>query len=171
MEEGSVHGDLMIIAHEQSAKVAQPGEGAFDLPARAVAAQSAPVVERGFAPSPAMRTDEQDAALEQPPAQGIAVVSAVGDDAQWSLVRAAATTARDRDLRQRAFGQGHFPRAGRDQLASQRNTLAVDHHHPLRAFAPLGFANSEAPFLAGAKLPSRKLSLQSSLPRWSSSDR
>jgi hypothetical protein len=56
-------------------------------------------------------------------------------------------------------------------LASQRNTFAVDHHHPLRAFAPLGFANPEAPFLAGAKLPSKKLSLQSSRPPWSSSER
>jgi hypothetical protein len=49
--------------------------------------------------------------------------------------------------------------------------LAVDHHHPLRAFAPLGFADAKAPFLAGAKLPSRKLSLQSSLPLRSSSER
>jgi hypothetical protein len=49
--------------------------------------------------------------------------------------------------------------------------LAVDHHHPLRAFAPLGFADAVAPFLAGAKLPSTKLSLQSNWPRASSSAR
>jgi hypothetical protein len=67
MEEALIQGDLMFITHEQSAKVAQPSEGAFDLPAIAVAAQSAPVVERGFAPPPTMRTDEQDAALEQSP--------------------------------------------------------------------------------------------------------
>jgi hypothetical protein len=50
---------------------------------------------------------------------------------------------------------------------SQRNTLTVDHHHPLRAFPPLGFANPGPPFLAGAKLPSAKASLQSNCPRWS----
>jgi hypothetical protein len=56
-------------------------------------------------------------------------------------------------------------------LASQRNTLAVDHHHPLRPLAPLGLSDGVAPFLAGAKLPSRKLSLQSRRPPSSSSDR
>jgi hypothetical protein len=45
------------------------------------------------------------------------------------------------------------------KVVSQRKTLAVDHHHPLRALAPLGFADSVAPFLAGAKLPSRNDSL------------
>jgi hypothetical protein len=51
------------------------------------------------------------------------------------------------------------------KVVSQRNTLAVDHHHPLRPLAPLGFSNSAAPFLAGAKLPSRNDSLQSNCLR------
>jgi hypothetical protein len=46
--------------------------------------------------------------------------------------------------------------------------VAVDHHHPLRAFAPLGFADAGPPFFAGAKLPSAKASDQSSWP-WLSS--
>jgi hypothetical protein len=62
-------------------------------------------------------------------------------------------------------------RGCRTKVLSQRKTLAVDHHHPLRALAPLGFADAAAPFLAGAKLPSTKLSLQSSWPRASSSAR
>jgi len=159
----------MVIAHQQSAKVAQPSEGALYFPTLAVAAQSTPVVERGFAAPPAMRTDEEHTALEQSPAQGIAVVTPVGNDPQWSLLWSAPARAWHSNPRQRAFRQGHFPRTGRDQLASQRNTLAVDHHHPLRAFAPLGFADALAPFLAGAKLPSRNDSLQSNLPRWSKS--
>jgi hypothetical protein len=72
---------------------------------------------------------------------------------------------------QRWLGQSHFPRTGRLQFASQRNTFAVDHHHPLRAFAALGFADAGAPFLAGAKLPSRNDSLQSRRPFWSNSER
>src|SRR5207249_12024566 len=48
---------------------------------------------------------------------------------------------------------------------------AVDHHHPLRALASLGFSDSSAPFLAGAKLPSRKDSLHCSCFRWLSSAR
>jgi hypothetical protein len=56
-------------------------------------------------------------------------------------------------------------------VVSQRKTFAVDHHHPLRALAPLGFADTCAPFFAGAKLPSAKASLQSNWPRSSSSAR
>jgi hypothetical protein len=39
------------------------------------------------------------------------------------------------------------------KVVSQRKTAAVDHHHPLRPLAPLGFSDSAAPFFAGAKLP------------------
>jgi hypothetical protein len=45
------------------------------------------------------------------------------------------------------------------KVVSQRKTAAVDHHHPLRPLAPLGFSDSAAPFFAGAKLPSRNDSL------------
>jgi len=169
MEEGSIHGDLVIIANQQSPEVAQPGKGAFDFPTVAVAAQCASIVERRFAASAAMRTDKQYSPVEKPLAQRVAVVGPVGNHSQWSFPGASSSTTRHRDAIQRAFGQCHFPRAGRDQLASQRNTLAVDHHHPLRALAALGFADALAPFLAGAKLPSRNDSLQSNLPRWSSS--
>jgi hypothetical protein len=42
--------------------------------------------------------------------------------------------------------------------------LTVDQYHPLRSLAALGFADGSAPFLAGAKLPSRKASSHRSNP-------
>jgi hypothetical protein len=54
---------------------------------------------------------------------------------------------------------------------SQRNTAAVDHHHPLRPLAPLGLSDCGAPFLAGAKLPSMKDSLHFNCCRSFSSPR
>lgn len=170
MEESLVDFKMIIIAYEQTAEVAEPGEGALDFPAVAIAAQSSPVVEGRFAAPAAVRRDQENAPLQQSPPQRIAVVSAIGDNAQGTCPRPASLL-RHGDLGQSAFGQLHFGRTGAAQLDSQRNTRAVDHHHPLRAFAPLGFADAAAPFLAGAKLPSRKLSLQSSLWRWSSSER
>ena len=170
MEEGLVDLKVIIITNQQTTKVAQPGEGALDFPAIAITPQGSSVVERGFATAAPVRRDQENAPLQQSPAQWVAVVSAIGDDAQGPLSWSPPFL-RHRDLGQGAFGQFYFRRAGAAQLDSQRNTRAVDHHHPLRAFAPLGFADAEAPFLAGAKLPSRKLSLQSSLWRWSSSQR
>jgi len=171
MEKGSIHGDVMIIAHQQPPEITQPSKGAFDFPTMAITSQRASIVERGFATARAMRTDEQDAAVEQALAQRVAVVGAVGDDAQGPFLRPSSSATRHGDAIQCAFGQGYFARAGRDQLACQRNTLAVDHHHPLCAFSLFGFADAVAPFLAGAKLPSRNDWLQSSCPRWSSSPR
>lgn len=170
MEKGLIHLKMIVITHEQTAEVAQPSEGAFDFPTVAVAAQGSAVVERGFASSAPVRNDQQNAALQQSPPQQIAVVSAIGDDAQRTT-SGPSPLLRHGDLGQSAFGQSYFRWVGAAQLDSQRNTRAVDHHHPLRAFAPFGFTNAEAPFFAGAKLPSRKLSLQSSLWRWSSSER
>jgi hypothetical protein len=153
---------------EEAAKVTQVSKGSLDFPALGVAAQSPTIVAGISTTSPAMRADQDDAALEQPPAQRITVISAIGDDAQRPALGSPAPSARDRDARQSRFGQSYFRWGGRDQLASQRNTFAVCHHHPLRTLATFGFTHAEPPFLAGAKLPSRNTSLQSSLP-WASS--
>jgi hypothetical protein len=53
-------------------------------------------------------------------------------------------------------------------MYSHRNTLAVDHHHPLRTLAPLGFSDLRAPFFAEANEPSMNVSSQWSRPRASS---
>ena len=170
MEKGFIHVQMIVVANQQAVEVAQPGKGPFDFPTLAVTPQFPSVVERRLLAVLAMRTDQHDAALQQPPAQAVAVAAPVGNDAQGSLAGPAAFL-RSGNLSQGAFGQRHFRRAGADQLASQRNTRAVDHHHPLRALAALGFADAEAPFFAGAKLASRKLSSQSKVPRVSSSER
>ncbi len=168
MKEALVERQETIVPDEKATEVAQMGEGALNFPALGVAAQGAAVIEGATTASSAMRTNQNNTALEQAPAQGIAVVSAVGNDAQRAALRATAPGARDRDASQGAFGQSYFRWTGRDQLASQRNTLAVCHHHPLCTFATFGFTHAEPPFLAGAKLPSKNTSLQLSLP-WASS--
>ena len=76
-----------------------------------------------------------------------------------------------RGRRARFFRQPDFVRGRRVKLLSQRNTLAVDHHHPLRALAPRVFPTFEPPLWTGAKLPSRNDSLQSSCSRSFSSAR
>src|SRR6202795_3409164 len=70
------------------------------------------------------------------------------------------------DRRERRFRECDFPRGCRVRGDSQRNTAAVDHLHPLRPLAPLGFSDSAAPFFAEAKLPSRNDSLHFNCWRW-----
>jgi hypothetical protein len=56
-------------------------------------------------------------------------------------------------------------------MYSQRNTLAVDHHHALRTLSPLGFADVGAPFFADANEPSMNTCSHPIRPRASSSSR
>jgi hypothetical protein len=166
MKKGFVDGNRVVVAHDQAAIVAEPSEGAFDFPATAVTAQCSAILRARLATIPTMRRNQLNASRRQLQTQRIAVKGAIGNHTPHLLTRASAMMwPTHADRRERFFREPDLVRGRRVKLLSQRNTLAVDHHHPLRALAPLGFSDFRAPFLAGAKLPSRNDSLQSSCSR------
>ena len=172
MKKGFVDGDRAVVANDQAAIVAEPSEGAFNLPATTVTAQGSTILRARLAAIPAMRRDQFDASRCQLRAQWIAVEGPIGNHTPHSLRRpTAAMPPAHTDRGERFLREPDLVRGCRVKLLSQRNTLAVDHHHPLRALAPLGFSDFRAPFLAGAKLPSKNDSLQSSCSRSFSSAR
>ena len=161
MKERLVNGKRAIVAHDESAEVAQPGKGAFHGPPSLITTQRSAVLSRGLAPVLPMRGDQLDAARRQLLPQGIAIIATVGNEANRLLPRTPGLMPSPyADRRQRRFDELDLRGGGRVKVVSQRKTRAVDHHHPLRPLAPLGFADGGAPFFAGAKLPSRKDSLQ-----------
>ncbi len=152
MKECAVNRERAVVANHQMAEVAEPREGTLDFPAPAVASQRSSVLGHRFASIPAMWRDQFDPALRQPLSQRVTVVTTVGDEAQRVLPRSPrAGSAAHADRRERRFREPRFVRGCRTKVLSQRKTLAVDHHHPLRALAPLGFSDSSAPFLASGK--------------------
>ena len=160
MKKPSINRQRAVVAHHQAAEVAEPGERAFHGPSSSVTPQRPAVLRGGLATILAMRYDQLDAALGQSLTQRVTVVAAVRNDACWLLPRTAWPMLPSyADRRERRFRQPDLRRGSRVKVVSQRNTRAVDHHHPLRPLAPLGFADSRAPFFAGAKLPSRNDSL------------
>ena len=165
-----VNVEMVIMTDEEPTEVSKPGKSPFYFPTFAIASQRSAIVGRRFLAALAVGRDQKDAAFEQAPAQRIAVVTSIGDHAQRPVARATARLRHGNSF-QGTFCERDFRWAGRGQLASQRNTRAVDHHHPLRALATFGLADALAPFFAGAKLASRKLSSQSNVPRASSSER
>jgi hypothetical protein len=172
MKECAVNREGAVIASNQMAEIAEPSEGALDFPAPSIASQRSPVLGHRFASIPAMRRDQFDPARRQPLPQWVTVVTTIRDQAQRFLLRLPRVgSAAHAHRRERCFREPRFLWGCRTKVVSQRKTLAVDHHHPLRALAPLGFSDSSAPFLAGAKLPSRKDSLHCSCFRWLSSAR
>lgn len=161
MKERMVDEQRAVISDHQAAEVSQPGEGALHGPAPSVSPECPTVLGRWLAPILAVRGDQLDAPPGQLLPQRITVVAAVGDQAERLLPgTAAAMPTPYADRRERRLDELDLRRGRSVKVVSQRNTRAVDHHHPLRPLAPLGFSDSAAPFFAGAKLPSRKASLQ-----------
>ncbi len=167
MKEGAIDRERAVVAHDQAPEVTEPGVGAFDNPSPPVAPQRSAVLRRRFLSIAAMGHDQFNAPLPQAFPQRIAVIGFVGDHPHRLLPRSARVmTPPYPDRRERRFRECDFPRGCRVKGVSQRKTAAVDHHHPLRPLAPLGFSDSAAPFFAGAKLPSRNDSLHFNCWRW-----
>src|SRR5262249_26985520 len=138
------------------------------LPTAPITPQRPPVLDRLASSVDSMRHDQFDTTALQALTQSIGVVGLVGDETIGLVARPAGTAARDRDRAHRPFEQLHLRRRGRVYGRSERYTLAVDHHHALRALAALRLADRVAPFFAGMKLASANVSSQLSHPRRSS---
>ncbi len=170
MKEALVKVEASFVANEKTTEVAQMGKGAFHLPASAVAAQGASILELDFAAA-AMRTDQFHAPRREALAEPLRIVSAVANESGGTIARAAATGPGHLHIFQGFLREADFRGRGAKESTSQRNTRAVCHHHPLCTFATFGFTHAEPPFLAGAKLPSMNTSSQLRRPWASSSER
>jgi len=155
------------MANEESAELTEPCVGAFDDPAAFISPKFSPIFVSPMLVVLAIWNDEIDAAFGKSLAQRVGVVGAVGDQ-PFRLFSRAAFGAWDFDRGERDLRKRSFSRRGTFQPNSQWKTLAVDQNHPLRSLAALGFTDGGAPFFAGAKLPSQKVSSHFSRPSPSS---
>lgn len=156
------------MSNQQSAKTAEPRKGAFNLPTMPTSSLASSVFEAASLGPPAIRQDRHNAAPVQPRPQSFTVIAAVADEPIRVLARSAAAASRNANRFQRRLDERDFCRRGRGDMYSQRKTLAVDHHHPLRTLAPLGFSDIGAPFFAEANEPSTNACSQRMRPRASS---
>jgi hypothetical protein len=171
MKERIINNNITIPADNQPAAIAEPGESSFHLPTSFISSQLAAITVLLLFVITAIRADQLNAAMVQSSSKWVAVIALVGDQTLGFFPRSATTFSGHIDIFQRFFEQRRFRWGRRVQVVSHRNTFAVDHHHPLRALAPLGRPDAFAPFFAGAKLPSTNASDQSNWPFSSSSAR
>ena len=149
----------MVVPDHKSSETADPCEGSLHLVPFSVSLTHAFVLTPFFLPVLSVGREERDTPLSQSFPQWVAIVSFIGNQPFGSSFWTASSS--DFDLFECLVDKGDFCRRGRVDMASKWNTLTVDHHHPLRSFAPLGLSDSRAPFFAGAKLPSINASSQS----------
>jgi hypothetical protein len=155
------------MAHQQSAELTEPCVGALDDPAPLITPELATVFVTSEFAVLAVWDDEIDAALLEPLAERSGVVGAIRDH-PFGLLSRTAFGPGDFDFGERGFRKRNFTGRGTFKPNSQRKTATVDQYHPLRALAALGFTDCGAPFLAGAKLPSKNVSSHFSRPSPSS---
>lgn len=165
MNKSSEDLDVPVVAHDKTAEVSNPRDGAFNLPSFSVPSQCPPVLPLWTDAIAFVRRNLFDVPAPQPFAQCIAVVGFVRDEPLGVLTGATGLTIAHANGAQGLFGELDFRRAGRVDGNSQRNTLTVCQYHKLCALAALRFSDAQAPFFAGLKVPSTNASLQSSRSR------
>jgi hypothetical protein len=171
MKECIIHGNIAIPADHQSAIISEPGESPLNFPTAFITSQFSAIMVFLLFVIATVGANQFDTTCFEFPSQRVTVVTLISNQSPWFLARPASSLSRHSDCFYRFFEELDLRRGRRVQVVSKRNTLAVDHHHPLRALAPLGLTDAFAPFFAGAKLPSTKASDQSNWPFSSSSER
>jgi hypothetical protein len=171
MKECAINRERMIVSDSQSSKATNPGEGSFNFVSSSVSLTCDLLEDLLVLPVLAVGGNESDSPFTKTLPERIAVISLVCDESLGTRFGTALSTVVNSDVVQSFFYKRDLSRRGRVDMASKWNTLTVDHHHPLRSLAFLGFPDCKAPFFAGAKLPSIKASFQSSFCLSSSSAR
>ena len=164
MKERTVHADVTIVANEQSPEVAQPGDASFHLPSPAVTPQLPSVLRFGFSAVDSMGTDQLNPSLFQAISQRIGIGGTIINQPRRFAPRSSASASWNGNRLQRFLNLRDFIGRGRVEVNSQRNTLAVDHPHPLCTVAAFGFSDACAPFLP-KRTSRRRTFLPSSIGR------
>ena len=168
IQERTVHRCEPLVTNQQSSEPTKPGERPLNDPAMSIASQLSTVLESADGAVVPIRHDDGDPASREAFAKGVTVIRPVGDQPFRVPIPAAAS---DTNGAQRRVDERDLRWGGRADMYSQRNTLAVDHHHALRTLSTLGFADVGAPFFADANEPSMNTCSHRMRPRASSCSR
>ena len=171
MEKGAVNTDKSFVSNNKGPEITYPRKGAFNFPSFSIPSEFSSILCLRFFSIFSVRTNQLYSPFFKLFTKWIAIITFISNQALWAAFRPSRALSWYFDLFKRLVNKSHLRRGCRGNGASQRNTLAVDHHHPLRTFTSLGFSDAGAPFFAGAKLPSMKASSQSKSAFSSSSER
>jgi hypothetical protein len=171
MKECIIHSNIAIPADNQPAIISEPGKSSFYFPAAFITSQLSAIVVFLLLVILPIRANQFNTSASQTFPKRVAIISFVSNQSLRFFSWTTSTFTWNSNVIQRFFEELDLRRGRRVQVVSKRNTLAVDHHHPLRALAPLGLTDAFTPFFAGAKLPSINASDQSNWPFSSSSER
>ena len=146
MDEAEVIERMALVADDQAAEVAQPGEESLHLPAAFVPAQRPAILRLGAFPAAPVRRDHLDPQLQERLVERVGIVGAVADEPSGQVGYEAGVEG--------SGDEGDLVRRSRGGTCGERKASAVCHCHELRTLAPLGRSHAAAPFFATTKVPS-----------------
>jgi len=149
--------EMIIIPYDKTPEIMHPGKETFNMPPSAIASQDASILGGWFPPVDTMRGDKFNALGSQHLVQRVTIVGPISDQSLRLILNEA--------FPESIPDKGDFMRRSRRCVHGDRNTRAICHCHELRTLAPLGLADTGAPFFATTKVASMKHSLRSNLPR------
>jgi hypothetical protein len=152
---------MILVSHDKPSEVAEPAESALNDISSLIAIPESVILPVDISMVLPVRRKKVDAALSEKLSVRVAIVCLVADYSFWSCPWSAWPLLRDSDVCHDFLKELDLSGRGRVAMASQRNTLAIDHHQALGSLTPLGLSDSRAPFFAGMKVASTKLSSQS----------
>lgn len=148
--------DVKFPACDEPAIVLHPGKEALDFPSSAIAAQRTAILRLAFAVGSVGR-DHRDAVFIHLLVERVRVVGFVADEPLRQFVKEASG--------QNSFHKPALGRRSAFDRYGERKTIARGDSDDLGALAALGGTDSEAPFLALAKVASTNASSRFNLPR------
>ncbi len=161
----------MLVSDDYASKVSEPTESSLNCISSPVSIPKAVILSVYIPMITTMRRKQIDTPFPQALAQRVAVVGLVPDYSFGSGPWPSRSFFGDFDLLKCLLGEPDLCWRSRVGMASQRKTLAIDHHHALCALSPFGLSDRWTPFFAGKKLASMNASSQSSTPLASNSER
>lgn len=161
MYKSCVHQDVAFVSDHDSAEIVKPADRSLDLPPARVSSELSTILSLRLFPITSMWADKLYAMLLESIAKLVAVCSSIVNQTFRLFVR-------QDDFIDRLLYKRDLMWRGRVGKNSERNTLAICHHHKLCSLATLGFADLSSPFFAGKNVPAAKHSSHRRRPFWSS---
>lgn len=162
---------MILVSDHQSSIVSDPRETALDCISSLVWIPESIVLAFHVSMILPVRGKQVDPSFSQILSCRVTVICFVADHSFGSGSRSSGAFFGDSNVCHDFLKEFDLSRRGRRGMASQRNTLAIDHQHELRSLSPLGFPDGRAPFFAGMNMASTNVSSQSRIPSRSSSER
>ncbi len=146
----------MFISCYQAFETAEPGKGALDNPSVGVSDFDAEVLIFFLTIFSVWGKQSYPTLLESFP-EWITIIGLVCNYPLWAGPGTTNGCSRNLDVLQGFFSEIYFRRRGRVDMASQRYTLAIDYHHPLRSLYPAWSFRMLYPFFLNSVWPNESM--------------